>query len=72
MNHFQSYDSTPLTQACKQGKVKLLVEAITHWFRVSVPVLSEARTSMPDISSRADSLRTIDLAQLCVRVCMGA
>lgn len=30
----------------------------TSWFRVRVPVLSEAKTSIPESSSRADSLST--------------
>eukprot|EP00983_Pelagomonas_calceolata_P042509 1138531-Pelagomonas_calceolata.AAC.6 len=38
----------------------------THWLRVRVPVLSEASTSIPDISSRADSLSTVATKEVSV------
>ena len=45
----------------------------TYWLRVSVPVLSEARTSMPDISSRTDSLCVcVHVKSLCAHVSVSA
>ena len=40
---------------------KLLFPKAPHLLSVRVPVLSDARTSIPDSSSSADSLRSIQL-----------
>ena len=43
----------------KQPSVQSIEKIKAHLLRVSVPVLSEARTSTPDSSSSADSLREL-------------
>lgn len=43
---------------CTVPNVLALDRGEAHLFSVSVPVLSEARTSIPESSSRLDSLQT--------------